>query len=105
MCPAPGLGRNINPQQHVMQQQSTDPMPPYQFQHASYNMMPLQQTIINRAQSTSNNKNSPKNEPEIKTNYTWQLVEKKKRSNRTTEGNPFLFNTQNRYVSVDKMVQ
>jgi hypothetical protein len=91
-----------------MQQRFTGPIPPYQFQQTSYNMTPLQQTI-NRAPSTSNNKNSPQNEPEIRTTYTCQLVEKRKRSNRTpettTEGNPFLFNTPNRYVSVDKIVQ
>jgi hypothetical protein len=58
-----------------MQQQFTGSMPLYQFQQTSYNTTPLQQTI-KRAPSTSNN-NSPQNEPEKRTNYTWQLVEKR----------------------------
>jgi hypothetical protein len=64
-------------------------------------MMPLEQTTINRTPSTRNNKNNTQDEPEIRTNYTWQQVKKRKRSNQspetTMEGNSFLFNTQNRY--------
>jgi hypothetical protein len=101
MWTAPGLGCNIDPQQQVMQQQFTGPIPPYQFQQTSYDMMPLQQTAIKKTPSTSNNKNNTQNEPEIRTNYTWQQVKERKRSNQTPEttmeGNPFLFNTQNRY--------
>jgi hypothetical protein len=47
--------------------------------------MLLQQTTINRIPSTSNNLNNTQNETEIKTNYTWQLVKKKKISNQTPE--------------------
>jgi hypothetical protein len=42
--------------EQVMQQQFTDPMPPYQFQQTSFNMMPLEQTT--EPPSTSNNKNN-----------------------------------------------
>jgi hypothetical protein len=63
-------------------------------------MMPLEQTTINRTPSTSNNKNNTQDEPEI-TNYTWQQVKKRKRSNQTLETtmeeNSFLCITQNRY--------
>jgi hypothetical protein len=57
-----------------MQQQFTGPVPPYQFQQTSHNMMPLEQTTINGIPSTSNNKNNTQNEPEIRTTYTWQQV-------------------------------
>jgi hypothetical protein len=62
-----------NPEQQVMQQQFTSPIPPYQFQQTSHKMMPLEQTTINRTLSTSNNKNNTQDEPEIRTNYTWQF--------------------------------
>jgi hypothetical protein len=61
-----------------MQQQFTGPIPPYQFQQTSYNMMPLQQTTINRTTTTSNTKNNTQNEPETTTNYTWQQKRKGK---------------------------
>jgi hypothetical protein len=92
MWTASGLGCNIDPQQ----QQFTGPIPPYQFQQTSYNMMPLQKTTINRTPSTSNDKNNTQNEPEIRTNYTWQQIKKRKNSN------PFLFNTQNRYEELSR---
>jgi hypothetical protein len=64
-------------------------------------MMPLEQTTINRTSSTSNNENNTQDEPEIRTNYTWQKLKKRKGLNQSPEakpeGNPFLFNTQNRY--------
>jgi hypothetical protein len=70
-------------------------------------MMPLEQTTINRTPSTSNNKNNTQDEPEIRTNYTWQGVKKRKRSNQSPEtiieGNPFLFNTQNRYEELSRL--
>jgi hypothetical protein len=44
MLTPPGLGRNINPGQQVMQQQFTGPKPPYQFQQTIHIMMPLEQT-------------------------------------------------------------
>jgi hypothetical protein len=64
---------------------NSDPIPQYQFQQTCYKMMLLQQTTINRIPLTSNNKNNTQNETEIKTNYTWQLVKKRKRSNQTPE--------------------
>jgi hypothetical protein len=70
MWTPPGLGRNIDPEHQVMQQQFTDPIPPYQFQQTSHNMMPLEQATINRTPSTTNNKTNPKDEPEIRTIYT-----------------------------------
>jgi hypothetical protein len=92
-----GLGRNMDPEQQVMQQQFTGPIPPYQFQ----------QTTINRTPSTSNNKNNTQDEPEIRTNYTWQQAKKRKRCNQspetTMEGNPFLFNTKNRYEELSRL--
>jgi hypothetical protein len=75
----------MDPQQQVMQQQFTDPIPPYQFRQTSHNMMPLEQTTINRTPSTSNNKNNIQDEPEVRTNYTWQQVKKRKRSNQSPE--------------------
>jgi hypothetical protein len=90
-----------------MQQQFTGPIPPYQFQQTSHKMMPLEKTTINRTPSTSNNKYNTQKEPEIRTNYTWQQVKKRKKSNQspetTTEGNPFLFNTQNRYEELSRL--
>jgi hypothetical protein len=107
MWTPPGLGRNMDPQQQVMQQQFTGTIPPYQFQQTSHNMMPLEQTTINRTPSTSNNKNDIQDEPEIRTNYTWKLLKKKKRSNQssdtTMEENSFLFNTQNRYEELSRL--
>jgi hypothetical protein len=56
-------------------------------------MMPLEQTTINRTPSTSNNNHNTQDEPEIRPNYTWQQVKKRKRSNQSPEtkieGNPF----------------
>jgi hypothetical protein len=99
--------RNIDPEQQVMQQQFIGPIPPYQFQQTSHNMMPLEQTTINRTPSTSKNKNSTQDEPEIRTNYAWQQVKKRKRCNQspetTMEGNPFLFNTQNGYEELSRL--
>jgi hypothetical protein len=79
MWTASGLGCNMDPQHQVTQQQFTGPIPPYQFQQTSYNMMPLLQTTyvtspstthqahqqcpqhtINRTPSTSNIKTTPK---------------------------------------------
>jgi hypothetical protein len=74
MWTASGLGSNMDPQQQAMQQQFIGPMPPYQFQQTSYNMMYLQQTTINRTPT----KNNTQNEPETTTNYTWQQVKKRK---------------------------
>jgi hypothetical protein len=71
MLTPPGLGRNIDPEQQIMQQQFTGSIPPYQFQQTSHNMMLLEQTTINKTPLTSNNKNNAEDEPEIKTNYTW----------------------------------
>jgi hypothetical protein len=93
MWTTPELGRNIDPEQQVMEQQFTAPIPPYQFQLTSYTVTPLEQTTINTTQSTSNNRNSTQDEPEIRTTYTWQQAKERKRSNQTsetTEGNPFL---------------
>jgi hypothetical protein len=50
----------MDPQQQVMQQQFTGPIPPYQFQQTSYNMMPLQQTAINGTQQRTIPKITPK---------------------------------------------
>jgi hypothetical protein len=89
-----------------MQQQLTGPIPPYQFKETRHIVMPLEQTI-DRTPSTSNNKNNTQDEPEIRTNYTWQQAKKRKRCNQspetTMEGNPFLFNTQNRYEELSQL--
>jgi hypothetical protein len=107
MWTPPGLGRNIDPEQKVMQQQFTGSIPPYQFQKTSHTMTPLEQTTINRTPSTGNNKYNTQNEPEIRTHYTWQQVKKRKRSTQTpettTEGNPFHFNTRNRYEELSPL--
>jgi hypothetical protein len=67
----------------------------------------LEQTTINRTPSSSNNKNNIPDEPEIRTNYTWQQVKKRKRFNQSPEtrmeGNPLLFNTQNRYEELSRI--
>jgi hypothetical protein len=55
-----------------MQQQFTGPLSPNQFQQSSCNMLPLQQTAINRDSTTSNIKNNTENKPGTTTNYTWQ---------------------------------
>jgi hypothetical protein len=97
----------MDPQQQVMQQQSTGLIPPYQFFQTSYNMMPLQQTAINRISTTSNTKNNTQNEPDTTTIYTWQQVKKRKISNQIPETktvqNPILFNTQNRYEELSRL--
>jgi hypothetical protein len=97
----------MDPEQQVMQQQLPGPIPPYQFQQTSHIMMRLEQTTIHRTLSTSNNKNNTQDEPEIITNCTWQQVKKRKRSNQspetTMEGNPYLFNTQNRYEELSRL--
>jgi hypothetical protein len=67
MWTPPGLGCNMDPEQQVMQQHFTGPIPPYQFQQTSHKMMPLEQTTINITPSTSNNKNNTQDEPEIRT--------------------------------------
>jgi hypothetical protein len=66
MWTPPGLDRNMDPEQQVMQQQFTGPIPLYQFQQTSRNIMPLKQTTINRTPSTSNNKNNTQDEPKKK---------------------------------------
>jgi hypothetical protein len=55
----------MDPQQQVMRQQFTSPIPLYQFQQISYNMLPLQQTKINRTPAKSNLKNDTQNEKKI----------------------------------------
>jgi hypothetical protein len=92
----------MDPQQHVMQQQTAGPIPPYQFQKTSYNMVPLQQTA-----STSNIKSHIQNETVKTTNYTWQQINRRKSSNQTPEtttvGNPILINTQNIYEGLSRL--
>jgi hypothetical protein len=51
MWTPPGLGRNMDPEQQVMQQKFTGPIPPYQFQQTSHKMMTLEQTTINKTLS------------------------------------------------------
>jgi hypothetical protein len=75
----------MDPEQQLMQQQFTGPTPPYQFQQTSHKMMPLEQTTINKTPPTSNNKNNTQGESEIRTNYAWQQVKKRKRCNQSPE--------------------
>jgi hypothetical protein len=65
-------------------------------------MVPLQQTP-----STSNIKSHTQRETVKTTNYTWQQIKRRKRSNETTEtttvGNPIPINTQNRYEELSML--
>jgi hypothetical protein len=77
MWTASGLGSNADPQQQVKQQHLRGPKLPNQFQHTSYNMMPLQQTTISRTPTTNNTKSNTRNETQT-TNYTWQQIKTSK---------------------------